>query len=140
MELSECTPDFLFGLKRQLTRDEKDGILLVTDDEEDFYYTTELAPGWHLYIELHTEPRHALSVGVLRRPRDFIRDHIHADFSSYRIHRGVGRFGLEPDAEGFPEELTEEEEVAFRNRQVEYWDEDSALHDQVRQQTPSAVL
>src|SRR3569832_1710896 len=75
----------LAAVKAGLTRDHKDGTLLVDDDEETFFFTTRIAPDNYQYVELRTDFVIRISTGVFSRPIENLRRMVRVVYLCLRI-------------------------------------------------------
>jgi hypothetical protein len=92
MKLNEMDLGTLAAVKAGLTRDHKDGTMLC-DDAESIFFTCEVAAGHWLYVELQTEP--IISISIFRRPIDYLRRMMRAEYAGLRIHRDRQRLAGE---------------------------------------------
>ncbi|MBB3084212.1 hypothetical protein [Geodermatophilus sabuli] len=128
MKLNEMDLSTLAAVKAGLTRDHKDGTMLCDDAETIFFFTCEVAPDHWLYVELQTEPIISISTGIFRRPTDYMRRMIRAEYAGLRIHRD--RQHLAGESGDFVDDLDADERAAHQAEMAEYWRRDDAIAEQ----------
>lgn len=125
MKLHEMDLGTLAAVKAGLTRDEKDGTLLVDDEEETFFFTTRIAPDHYLYVELRTDFVIRISTGVFRRPIEHLRRMVRVEYNGLRIHRDA--LGIAGEVSDLVDDPTDEDERDYKAGLDECWAQDRAI-------------
>jgi hypothetical protein len=128
MRLRDSDQLTLALVKMGLTLDQRDGVLLSDEAaEENFFFTAEIAPQHHLYIELHNNDHHiGIDVGIFRRPRQHISQMIRANYPGFRIW--TDPLGLAGTVGGYVEDLDPADLAAYHQASDDYLRRDLAIN------------
>jgi hypothetical protein len=128
MKLNEMDLGTLAAVKAGLTRGHKDGTMLCDDEESIFFFTCEVAPDHWFYVELQTESTISISTGIFRRPIDYMRRMVRAEYAGLRIHRDRQR--LAGEVNELVDSLASDDRPVYLAQMREYWRQDDAIAEQ----------